>query len=273
MPRKTSNGDSRRYPTSDTGDPPTPGSRGGLDDPLFRRIFGSPENVVSILRAGLTTYEDDRLDLERTIRVPTTFIDEELKDRYSDLLFTALFEGHDAYVYVLVEEQSVSEAMVIEHMTRFVFRICNRHLEENPQAWRVPIVIPRIFGDGSDRAPEPQDAEESFYPGTDAMQQAADSGMIKAFNGKEEGSLREELDKLIDKANARIEAMTPAKAADLIQVLDAKFGPLPERLPQTLRESSIAVLEKCHARAETASTLAEVFEPTRTRTECRWSSV
>lgn len=265
MPFQTSHGDSRPSPGSGNEKRSTPGYQGGLDDPLFRRVFGAPENVVPLLRAGLTTYEDDRLDRAKTTRVSATFIDDELKDQYSDLLFTALFEGHDAYVYVLVEEQSVSEAMVIEHMTRFVFRICNRHLEENPQAWRVPVVIPRVFGDGSERLIEPRGAEESLHPAPNTMKQA--------FKPEEEGSLREELDKLIDKANARIEAMTPAKAAELIQVLDAKYGPLPERLPQALRESSIAVLEKCHARAETAATLAEVFRPTRTRTECQWSSV
>jgi hypothetical protein len=73
---------------------------------VFRRIFGVPENAASQLRAVLPPGLAGRLDLTRLTRVPAGFVDEALKWRYSDLLFTVPLDGRDAFVYLLVEHQS-----------------------------------------------------------------------------------------------------------------------------------------------------------------------
>jgi hypothetical protein len=85
---------------ADPGDsPPSPGrpSRGRKPpggpltphDSVFRRILGVPENMASQLRAVLPPDAAARLDLGRLARVPGSFVDEALKWRHSDLLFTA----------------------------------------------------------------------------------------------------------------------------------------------------------------------------------------
>jgi hypothetical protein len=44
--------------------------------------------------------------------VPASFVDEALKWRYSDLLFTAPLDGRDAFVYLLAGHQSSADPLM-----------------------------------------------------------------------------------------------------------------------------------------------------------------
>jgi hypothetical protein len=89
-----------------------PGGQPTPHDSVFRQIFGVPENAASQLRAVLPPGLAGRLDLGRLARVSGSFVDEALKWRHSDLLFTAPLDGRDALVYVLVEHQSSADPLM-----------------------------------------------------------------------------------------------------------------------------------------------------------------
>jgi hypothetical protein len=120
-------------------------------DSVFRRIFGVPENAASQLRAVLPAGLAARLDLGRLARVPASFVDEALKWRYSDLLFTAPLDGRDAFVYLLVEHQSSADALMAFRMLRYVTRIWDHYLRDHPRARRLPVVIPLVVHHGRTR--------------------------------------------------------------------------------------------------------------------------
>ena len=103
-------------------------------DAVFRQIFGVPANAASQLRAVLPPDLAARLDLGRLARVPESFVDEALKWRHSDLLFTAPLDGRDVYVYVLVEHQSSDDPLMAFRMLRYVTRIWDQHLRDHPRA-------------------------------------------------------------------------------------------------------------------------------------------
>jgi predicted transposase/invertase (TIGR01784 family) len=85
---------------------------------VFRRIFGVPANAASQLRAVLPSGIADRLDLGRLAPVPGSFVDEDLRWRHSDVLFTAPLDGRDAFVYVLVEHQSSDDPLMAFRVLR-----------------------------------------------------------------------------------------------------------------------------------------------------------
>jgi hypothetical protein len=124
-------------------------------DSVFRRIFGVPENAASQLRAVLPAGLAARLDLGRLARVPASFVDEALKWRYSDLLFTAPLDGRDAFVYLLVEHQSSADALMAFRMLRYVTRIWDHYLRDHPRARRLPVVIPLVVHHGRTRWTSP----------------------------------------------------------------------------------------------------------------------
>jgi hypothetical protein len=124
-------------------------------DSVFRRIFSVPENAASQLRAVLPPGLAGRLDLTRLTRVSASFIDEALKWRYSDLLFTAPLDGRDAYVYLLVEHQSSTDPLMAFRMLRYVTRIWDQHLRDHPNARQLPAVIPLVVHHGRTRWTRP----------------------------------------------------------------------------------------------------------------------
>lgn len=53
-----------------------------------------------------------RLDLDRLVRAPGSFVDATLRWRHTDLLFQAPLDGRAAFVYVLVEHQSRTDPVI-----------------------------------------------------------------------------------------------------------------------------------------------------------------
>jgi hypothetical protein len=118
---------------------------------VFRRIFGVPANAASHLRAVLPPDLVGRLELDQLTRVPASFVDEALKWRYSDLLFTAPLDGRDAFVYLLAEHQSSTDSLMAFRMLRYVTRIWDQHLRDHPRALQLPAVIPLVVHHGRSR--------------------------------------------------------------------------------------------------------------------------
>jgi hypothetical protein len=144
--------------------PPPPQSKfsrkqlGGTPSPhdaVFRRIFGVPANAASQLDAVLPPDLVRRLDLGRLASVPGSFVDEALRWRHSDVLFTAPLDGYDAFVYVLIEHQSSDDPLMAFRMLRYVTRIWDQYEREHPGTRRLPAVIPLVVYQGPDRWTSP----------------------------------------------------------------------------------------------------------------------
>jgi hypothetical protein len=65
-------------------------------DTLSRRVFSRKENAAGELRAVLPDALSGRIDWASLELVDGRFVDPELADRLSDLLFAADIDGHDA---------------------------------------------------------------------------------------------------------------------------------------------------------------------------------
>jgi hypothetical protein len=145
MPNQPDSGNSPPHRRPPAGGQPTP------HDAVFRQVFGVPENAASQLRAVLPPGLAGRLALDRLARVPGSFVDEALKWRHSDLLFTVPLDGRDALVYVLVEHQSSADPLMAYRMLRYVTRIWDQHLRDHPRVRELPAVIPLVVHHGRGR--------------------------------------------------------------------------------------------------------------------------
>jgi hypothetical protein len=119
MPNQPDPGDGSPAPRRPPPGRRPPGGQPTPHDSVFRRIFGVPANAASQLRAVLPPGLAGRLDLGRLTPVPASFVDEALKWRYSDLLFTAPLDGRHAYVYLLAEHQSSADPLMAFRMLRY----------------------------------------------------------------------------------------------------------------------------------------------------------
>ncbi|MBF6416815.1 Rpn family recombination-promoting nuclease/putative transposase [Nocardia cyriacigeorgica] len=78
-------------------------------DAYFRQVLSRVANAESELRSALPTAITARIDWATVALQPGTFVSEELRSSYSDLLYRARIAGRDAYIYLLIEHQSSSD--------------------------------------------------------------------------------------------------------------------------------------------------------------------
>lgn len=137
-------------------------------DAYFRQVLARPENAESELRAALPAAITARIDWATLALQPGTFVSEELRSRYSDLLYRARFDGRDAYIYLLIEHQSSNDRFMALRMLEYVVQIWNQHRREVQERRRqerrgktrgtaaecekLPPVIPLVVHSGEPRA-------------------------------------------------------------------------------------------------------------------------
>jgi hypothetical protein len=129
-------------------------------DALFRFVFGKPVHAASELRAVLPAALLNRLDLTSLRPVNGSFVDEELTNRHCDVLMRTRLDGREAFVYVLIEHQSSPDRMMPLRMLRYLMRIWDRYLEENPKAKQLPMIVPLVVYQGSRRWTYPVELSE-----------------------------------------------------------------------------------------------------------------
>jgi predicted transposase/invertase (TIGR01784 family) len=114
-------------------------------DALFKHVFSQPEHAASELLAVFPRELSARVDWT-TLKVESgTFVDPDLTDRHTDLLFTVRCSGHGAFVYVLFEHQSRSEQLMAFRLLEYMVRIWGAFRRDHPEADRLPAIIPVVL--------------------------------------------------------------------------------------------------------------------------------
>ncbi|WP_330179192.1 Rpn family recombination-promoting nuclease/putative transposase [Nocardia sp. NBC_01503] len=113
-------------------------------DAYFRQVLARPADAASELRTMLPKAVAARLDWDTLVLQPCSFVSQHLRSRYSDLLFRTRLDGHEAYIYLLVEHQSRSDPLMPMRLVEYLVGIWNRYVREHPGTVTVPAVIPLV---------------------------------------------------------------------------------------------------------------------------------
>lgn len=95
-------------------------------DALFKAAFEKPECAAGLLRNILPASLSQAIAWDSMVRESGSFIDAELLDRQSDLLFSVTLHDQRAFVYLLLEHQSSSDADMPLRMLVYLVRIDRR---------------------------------------------------------------------------------------------------------------------------------------------------
>ncbi|WP_157171774.1 Rpn family recombination-promoting nuclease/putative transposase [Nocardia higoensis] len=117
-------------------------------DALFRHIMSRPHDAVGELRAALPEAISARIRWETLTPQPCNFVSTRLRSRYSDVLFHALLDDHDAFIYVLIEHQTRPDRFMPLRMIEYMAAIWNRYLGERPEAATLPPIVPVVVHSG-----------------------------------------------------------------------------------------------------------------------------
>lgn len=117
-------------------------------DNIFRK---SMENLLVSHEFLATHLPKDILTLMdiATVRLEnTSFVELDLTDKYSDVIFSAKFNNADGYIYLLLEHQSTADPFMAFRLFKYMTNICDRYLTENPGAKHLPLIYPLIYFNG-----------------------------------------------------------------------------------------------------------------------------
>ncbi|EIL7533238.1 Rpn family recombination-promoting nuclease/putative transposase, partial [Escherichia coli] len=121
-------------------------------DAAFRSFLANPDVARDFLELHLPAEYRQLCDLSTLKLEPATFVEPDLHQYASDILWSVKTTGgKDGYVYTLIEHQSTENLYMPFRMLRYSVAAMQRHLE---QYKTLPLVIPVLFYHG-ERSPYP----------------------------------------------------------------------------------------------------------------------
>lgn len=113
-------------------------------DKLFKQGFGDPANAAGFLRHHFPAEVSDRIDWDGLSLRPGSFVDSHFRQHESDLLFSTGIEGGEALIYLLFEHQLAEDQRIALRLLRYMVRIWEVYLKENPGV-ALPPILPVVL--------------------------------------------------------------------------------------------------------------------------------
>jgi predicted transposase/invertase (TIGR01784 family) len=116
-------------------------------DQFFKEIFSQHESITDFVENYLPARLTRLFDLPTIERIEDSFVDNELKEHLSDLLFRVkLKTEQDAFIYILLEHKSSPDRWVSFQLLRYLVRIFEKSQREGGK--KLPLVLPIVFYHG-----------------------------------------------------------------------------------------------------------------------------
>jgi len=143
-------------------------------DGLVKYAFSRREHAVGLLKSMLDPAMVAVVDFQTVKLRKDSFVDPDLRQRYADLVISARVAGRRVFFYVLVEHLRDAERLVIFRFGRYMFRIWDTLLREEPGLAKVPAIVPVLLSNSAtgwtaatkfeDVVDVPEEAQAAFWP-------------------------------------------------------------------------------------------------------------
>ena len=115
-------------------------------DAVFKRFLRHPETANDFLALYLPEAIRQQCDFATLRLQSASFIDEDLRAWYSDVLWSVQTTCGAGYVYVVIEHQSSPDNHMAFRLMRYAIAAMQRHLDKGHT--QLPLVIPLLFYHG-----------------------------------------------------------------------------------------------------------------------------
>ncbi|MDH2067040.1 Rpn family recombination-promoting nuclease/putative transposase [Pantoea sp. GD03673] len=121
-------------------------------DAAFRQFLTQPDIARDFMELHLPPELRECCDLSTLKLESGSFVEADLRQYFSDVLYSLKTTAGDGYIHVLIEHQSAPDKHMAFRLMRYAVAAMQRHLERGHK--RLPLVIPVLFYTGR-RAPYP----------------------------------------------------------------------------------------------------------------------
>lgn len=119
-----------------------------LHDAFFKKFMGDPELAAKFLQEHLPSEVAELLATGRPELLSGSFVDEDLAQHHSDLLFRLqLKAGDDALAYLLLEHKSSPDEGTPLQLLRYIVRVLEKWYDEHERL-PLPVVLPLVAHQG-----------------------------------------------------------------------------------------------------------------------------
>lgn len=140
-------------------------------DRYFRGAMDDQEVALSFVRAHLPKELVAQIDPHSLVLVKESFIEENLQEFITDVVYKARFHEHPGYLYFLMEHQSSPDPLMALRLHRYILQIIEQdlaHQKENPK--KLPLVVPHVVYNGKQNYTHSTDIFELFHDPEQARQ-------------------------------------------------------------------------------------------------------
>lgn len=118
-------------------------------DALFRQFLGHTETARDFLRIHLPPALLAVCDLDTLQLESGSFVEEDLRPHYSDILYSLETRSGTGYIYSIIEHQSTPDPLMAWRLLKYSIAAMQRHLDKGHK--QLPLVIPVLFYHGATR--------------------------------------------------------------------------------------------------------------------------
>jgi len=119
-------------------------------DRFFKEVLGNVANTQAFLETYLSSDVLQTIDVGTIQAEKDSFIEQDLKEFYADLLFRATIRNREAYVYILLEHKSYSDYNVGVQLLRYMSAIWDKEIKKQKNR-RLPLILPIVLYQGKEK--------------------------------------------------------------------------------------------------------------------------
>ena len=114
-------------------------------DKLFKAGFSDPATAAAFLQDMLPPVISAGIEWDSLALEPGSFVSAKMRERHSDLLFSASFAGRKAFVYILFEHLSRPDSWLGLRLLEYMLLIWQAFLKANPDSCALPVILPVVL--------------------------------------------------------------------------------------------------------------------------------
>lgn len=119
-------------------------------DKFFKETFGDVEVVKDFLNNYLPDSIMKIIDINTLEPQKDSFINKELEEGFSDMLFRVNINNREGYIYLLFEHKSYASKDVAFQLLKYMIEIWNTKMKKQ-KIYELPIIIPLVIYHGKDK--------------------------------------------------------------------------------------------------------------------------
>lgn len=156
-------------------------------DQFFRTAMADKRVAHDFLMAWLPGELCQRIDFGQLEIQPRSHINDVRQESAVDVLFKTMIEGHEAYIYLLLEHQSTPDPLMPFRMLKYMCNIIDHHLKTHGGK-KIPLIYPLVIYHGKRKYPFSTDLSDLV----DAPPSLIDRYFLKPFQLIDLGQIDDE---------------------------------------------------------------------------------